>query len=338
MLLFIPAEEASEGGREGGREGDGTDGGYDVAHAPAGCRRVVVPDARREIETQRIRRQEAGRKKMAMRHSSVPRALIAAALLALVVLSSVMFVAPALAEEEEESAVLALTSETYADAVGASKFHFVKFFAPWYVSEGDARARVVSRPPLVECAAFLVLRRSRVRRGPVGGGPDRSALASTFARARHRCGHCKKLAPTWGELAAAMKEKDVEIATVDCTVYKEICQENGVKGYPTLKMFFKGACASPPPPRRPALVDRTDERETRASSDPAGRRSRGRRPSAPTAARARACVRVGMQCAPSRATDAHGARARTGEEVETYKGARSMDALSSFVNGKLASM
>jgi len=52
------------------------------------------------------------------------------------------------------------------------------------------------------------------------------------------CGHCKKLAPTWGQLADEYaKEDGVVIAKVDCTVHKSVCDKEGVKGYPTLKMF-----------------------------------------------------------------------------------------------------
>lgn len=49
------------------------------------------------------------------------------------------------------------------------------------------------------------------------------------------CGHCKKLAPTWKKL---MKKSDdtVLVAKVDCTGDgKPLCDENGVKGFPTLK-------------------------------------------------------------------------------------------------------
>jgi thioredoxin domain-containing protein 5 len=56
------------------------------------------------------------------------------------------------------------------------------------------------------------------------------------------CGHCKKLAPAY--LSAANKlnqEKSrIKIAEVDCTVHKAVCQQNAVKGYPTLKFFVRG--------------------------------------------------------------------------------------------------
>jgi protein disulfide-isomerase-like protein len=46
------------------------------------------------------------------------------------------------------------------------------------------------------------------------------------------CGHCKKLAPVWDQLA---EKADVLVAKVDCTVHKELCQKQQVQGYPTLK-------------------------------------------------------------------------------------------------------
>ena len=52
------------------------------------------------------------------------------------------------------------------------------------------------------------------------------------------CGHCQKLAPTWDELAKKFeKDETVKIAKLDCTQAQSVCQENEVKGYPTLSYF-----------------------------------------------------------------------------------------------------
>jgi len=55
------------------------------------------------------------------------------------------------------------------------------------------------------------------------------------------CGHCKALAPEYEIVADAyVKESNVVIAKVDCTVEKDIASRFGVTGYPTLKFFKKG--------------------------------------------------------------------------------------------------
>ncbi len=55
------------------------------------------------------------------------------------------------------------------------------------------------------------------------------------------CGHCQKLAPTWYDLAKAYeKDSDVKIAKLDCTAAQSVCQDNEVKGYPTLAYFRNG--------------------------------------------------------------------------------------------------
>jgi hypothetical protein len=45
----------------------------------------------------------------------------------------------------------------------------------------------------------------------------------------NRCGHCKRLAPTWDDLSKEMARYPiVTIAKVDCTHHGNVCKENGV--------------------------------------------------------------------------------------------------------------
>jgi protein disulfide-isomerase A6 len=60
------------------------------------------------------------------------------------------------------------------------------------------------------------------------------------------CGHCKKLAPTWEELADsyAASSKSVTIGKVDGDAHKELSTKYGITGFPTIK-WFDGSDALP---------------------------------------------------------------------------------------------
>ena len=51
------------------------------------------------------------------------------------------------------------------------------------------------------------------------------------------CGHCKKLAPIWDELALKMQDEDVKIAKFDATANEH--ESVHIQGFPTIK-FYKG--------------------------------------------------------------------------------------------------
>lgn len=59
------------------------------------------------------------------------------------------------------------------------------------------------------------------------------------------CGHCKALAPKYEEAASQLKDKDIPLVKVDCTEEEELCRDQGVEGYPTLKIF-RGLDSSKP--------------------------------------------------------------------------------------------
>ncbi|RDW74738.1 protein disulfide isomerase PDI1 [Aspergillus mulundensis] len=51
------------------------------------------------------------------------------------------------------------------------------------------------------------------------------------------CGHCKALAPQYEEAATELKAKNIALVKVDCTAEEDVCKEQEVTGYPTLKVF-----------------------------------------------------------------------------------------------------
>jgi protein disulfide-isomerase A1 len=58
------------------------------------------------------------------------------------------------------------------------------------------------------------------------------------------CGHCKKLAPIWEEVAKDLKDaKDLVIAKIDSTANE--VEDIEIRGYPTLKFFPKGNKKNP---------------------------------------------------------------------------------------------
>lgn len=57
------------------------------------------------------------------------------------------------------------------------------------------------------------------------------------------CGHCKKLAPIWKQLARHMQNK-LTIAQVNCDDHGALCKANGVQGYPTLIYMTSGGLRS----------------------------------------------------------------------------------------------
>jgi thiol-disulfide isomerase/thioredoxin len=57
-----------------------------------------------------------------------------------------------------------------------------------------------------------------------------------------RCGHCKKLAPAWKNLAQSMQNK-LTVAEVDCEAHKALCKNQNIEGFPTL-VFYAGGSRS----------------------------------------------------------------------------------------------
>jgi protein disulfide-isomerase A1 len=64
------------------------------------------------------------------------------------------------------------------------------------------------------------------------------------------CGHCKALAPHYEEAATELKNKSIKLMKVDCVDQADLCQQKGITGYPTLKVYRKGEATDYTGPRQ----------------------------------------------------------------------------------------
>ncbi|KAF5363494.1 hypothetical protein D9756_000988 [Leucocoprinus leucothites] len=56
------------------------------------------------------------------------------------------------------------------------------------------------------------------------------------------CIFCRRFAPTWKKLVGDCEREipSVRLAQVDCSVHGDLCNANGIRGYPTMTMFNDG--------------------------------------------------------------------------------------------------
>jgi protein disulfide-isomerase A1 len=100
--------------------------------------------------------------------------------------------------EVEDPDVVVLTKDSFKSALADNENILVEFYAP--------------------CSSFILL------------------LFIHFCSSVG-CGHCKKLKPEYAKAATELKGSEFVLAKVDCTVETDVCSEQGVQGYPTLKFF-----------------------------------------------------------------------------------------------------
>ena len=54
------------------------------------------------------------------------------------------------------------------------------------------------------------------------------------------CGHCRHFKPKWESVAVTFSKSPVTVGAVSCDAYSEVCKDQGIHGYPTLKAFNVG--------------------------------------------------------------------------------------------------
>ncbi|KAJ3352107.1 hypothetical protein GGF32_003909 [Allomyces javanicus] len=52
------------------------------------------------------------------------------------------------------------------------------------------------------------------------------------------CGYCKQLAPEYAKAATKLRSSLVRVSAVNCDVEKALCAEQGIQGFPVVKVFY----------------------------------------------------------------------------------------------------
>ena len=107
-------------------------------------------------------------------------------------------------------------------------------------------AQISIRPGQYLSSALIIFRMSLIK-GPFSSSILRhgeSGLVCIYSEVdpdfSDRCGHCKKLAPTWKQLARHMQNK-LNVAEVNCDAHAALCKAQDVPGFPMLVYYANGA-------------------------------------------------------------------------------------------------
>ncbi|CDW56443.1 protein disulfide isomerase TMX3 [Trichuris trichiura] len=74
------------------------------------------------------------------------------------------------------------------------------------------------------------------------------------------CGHCKRLLPTFDQVARALSGSHVQVAKLDCTKYPSLANKLKVNGYPTIRLYRHGELFEYTGERtKEAIMDFTDK-------------------------------------------------------------------------------
>jgi len=82
------------------------------------------------------------------------------------------------------------------------------------------------------------------------------------------CGHCKALAPNYARAATELKGV-AKLASVDCTIHKDLCSRYGVQGFPTLKVFRAAGDINKPADYQGGRSDKDIVKYIRKQTEPA---------------------------------------------------------------------
>lgn len=149
----------------------------------------------------------------------------------------------------ENSDVLDLTQKNFASTVNGEDLILVEFFAPWcgHCKSLGMFAALICRLLLLKLFVSLdslewnlacmetTITIARILLGTI------SILFFYFllwpVAHLHFLSSELLIAPEYEVAATQLKAKNIPIAKVDCTVETDLCQEQGIQGYPTLKVF-----------------------------------------------------------------------------------------------------
>ncbi|KAG1812870.1 thioredoxin-like protein [Suillus subaureus] len=109
-------------------------------------------------------------------------------------------------------------------------------------------ALLVSLPTIVSAAIFPPDTKVKMLDPKGFRRAMRSNRTSVVAFVAPWCGHCQRMAPEYSKAAENMSPL-IPFYAVDCDaeLNKRLCGEQGVQGFPTLKVFPRGSLAQPEP-------------------------------------------------------------------------------------------